>query len=407
VSIPAPETARAADPLIWWLTGALAVWYATFGLVVGPLFSSDSEWYKHAGDLLIAHWPDLPGYLRATNYHGNIPIFYLGFTALVGAARALFGAYALHALVIVNALALAATAHLVLRTVDRLAGSRISVLVVATLFALCYEQLEWVAYVLSDCTFALLATLVLCLVVAPVRDGDSPTRRLGPAWLIALLAPLYRPTGVWLAGWLLLGSTLRPIWREPSARRRAVRLRWVLLGGAVAGALMASLLGWLIMGPRFGGSPVLVTIGNFIRPGFATGAVVEARPDTYTPPPVTWLDVTSLIGKRVVYFFVFSADGLSRAHVMANAAIYVPTYLLALVAIGAALSQRRPVSLAEQRAVGLTVLAIAGFAVMHAVTIVDFDWRYRVPVYPALFLLAGLGAGHVASLAQRLRRRAA
>jgi hypothetical protein len=402
MSTQVPDTAstRAGERLIWWLTGVLAVWYMAYALVVGPLRSDDSVWYERAGELFLAYWRDPRAYLEAVSYHGAVPLFYLGFTALVGVARELFGPHGALVITVLNAVALACAAHLVLRTLFRLTHSRLPVVVAAVFFAACYEQLMWVPFVLSDSTFALLVTLVLCLAILAQRDDRIDTRRLAAACGIALIAPLYRPTGVWLIGWLLAAGALHPVWRQPSALRRAAQVRTLgLLGLAVAG-LLAVLLGLLVAAPPAEAPPLLASMLEVVRPALTSGVVVDARPETYVPLVDTPLDIVRLIGKRVIYFFVFWADGFSTRHVIANAVVYVPSYLLALVAVVAVLGRRGATTLAEQRAVVLTLVLISGFALMHGVTFVDFDWRYRLPVYPALFLLAALGAQHVATIAR-------
>jgi hypothetical protein len=388
--------ARAVDRITWYLTAGLGAWYLGFALVVGPIRSTDSLWYERAGDLLLAHWRDPRTYLEAADFHGVVSLFYVGFTALVGLVRHLVGAHSALVITVLNAVALTATAHIVLRTLRSVTSSRLAIVVTGVFFAACYEQFMWVAFVLSDTTFALLVTLVLYLSLTTQYDGRVDTRRRAAAWAIALVAALYRPAGVMLPAWLLAATALRVVWREPSMWRRATQLRTIALVAAAVGGLVAFFVGLLVMAPPAQLPTFLSSVLEVIRPELSLGTVVNGRPETYVTGIDTAFDVVRLAAKRVIYFFAIWADGFDTRHIIANALVYVPTYVLALAAIAAAFRRRDAPNLAEQRVVVVTLLLVSALALVHAVTFIDAEWRYRVPVYPGLFLLAGLGVPHVA-----------
>jgi len=43
----------------------------------------------------------------------------------------------------------------------------------------------------------------------------------------------------------------------------------------------------------------------------------------------------------------------------------------------------------------LSLALIVLFNVYHAVTILDYNWRYRTPAYPAIFILVGQGMAFI------------
>jgi hypothetical protein len=119
-----------------------------------------------------------------------------------------------------------------------------------------------------------------------------------------------------------------------------------------------------------------------------TGEVVWDRQETARTPPVTITDHGVIAADRFVRFFQFTSSGFSRMHNLVSVAYYVPLYLLGL--IGSVMGLRGGDS--KRRAVVRAALVwIGGTALVHAVTILDYDWRYRLPVVPQLILLAVCG----------------
>jgi hypothetical protein len=89
-------------------------------------------------------------------------------------------------------------------------------------------------------------------------------------------------------------------------------------------------------------------------------------------------------------------------HNAVNAAVFVPLYLLAAVALLNAFSARSRLPRAAREVAVLAALYVGAVALFQALTLVDFDWRYRLPAAPALIVLAALGS-HVLVSARAAR----
>lgn len=112
------------------------------------------------------------------------------------------------------------------------------------------------------------------------------------------------------------------------------------------------------------------------------GIVVYGRPDTYVPPPQSYMDFTQLTLTKWAYYFAPWMSGYSRFHKLVGGAFFVVVYALSLLALFR--SSRWKVAL-------LLALFIASFSLFHAVQQIDYDHRYRLPILPALCIFAVLG----------------
>ena len=126
------------------------------------------------------------------------------------------------------------------------------------------------------------------------------------------------------------------------------------------------------------------------------GMVVAERLYTYLPEPVSLADFARINLHRLGYYLVPLRSGYSTAHVALNV-MYLVLLLSCLVKGWRTLGTAGP----GQRALRFhLVLAVIYFALFHAMTFVE-DWRYQLPMWPALWLLAGIGAAAGAGAALR------
>ena len=96
---------------------------------------------------------------------------------------------------------------------------------------------------------------------------------------------------------------------------------------------------------------------------------------------MTLVDIAAITADRFVHFFAVSAAGFSRAHRLANIAFYLPLYLLALIGLVTAVRRGDDVVI-------LAAIIVLVVAFWHSLVIIDYDWRYRLPVLPYLIFIA-------------------
>jgi hypothetical protein len=118
------------------------------------------------------------------------------------------------------------------------------------------------------------------------------------------------------------------------------------------------------------------------------GIVVFDRPETYVLPPRTLFDFVVLTLTKWAYYFAPWLAGYSRVHKLASGGFFLVCYGLSLVAL--LLSPRWRLTL-------LLLIYLGAFSLFHSVQQIDYDNRYRLPVLPALSILAALGLEQLAA----------
>lgn len=349
----------------------LTAWFLAYALIGGSISSPDGTWYLESGELLRRVGWSIPAYLRDMDFHGGLPLFYLGYSAVVAATEAIFGPITVQALLALNAVALGITAFLVLREIGSASASRASQIVATVLFAIIVDQFHWTRYTLTDVTFA----LVCAVAFIGTRPSASARSRV-VAVIVIGAALIWRPTGLLLVAFLALDVWSRH-WRTGDERRALIVATLILsamiIGGTVAGMLAGRMDQQSLA---------------FVLDGFRAGAVVDARPETYAPAATDALHGVLLVCLRFLYFFLPAAQSFSRTHSLVGWLTIGPALSLAIVGVVRA-GRLSPAARALANRAGTMVLALAAFV---ALTGLDFDWRYRVPAWPFIIMLAALGA---------------
>jgi 4-amino-4-deoxy-L-arabinose transferase-like glycosyltransferase len=300
-------------------------------------------------------------------------------------------------IVAINVIAMSLAGMLLLDLVLLVTKSRVATLIAACFYLASYDLLTWLRFVLTDMMFTLLAVLALWLVVRGVMNPGLAVRR---RWILAgVLAAAFvtRPSGAILipvAGfveWWAHRPNPRSLW--------AMRLPWfvmllILVSGFVVRAwFYADMNRW----PTDFLRPVLEEYSGREK----TGEVVWDRLETHHAPPTTTMDHLLIELDRFARFFQFTSSNYSRIHNVVNVVYFVPLYLLVLYGIASGL---RGEDEKRRKVIILAALCVIAVAWLHALTILDYDWRYRLPMLPFLVLLAGCG-GDAAVRAMFRRQR--
>jgi hypothetical protein len=104
-------------------------------------------------------------------------------------------------------------------------------------------------------------------------------------------------------------------------------------------------------------------------------------------PATTWPAAMRLSAQKLIFFLTPWLPYYSRAHTVINLAFFIPAYGLS---IGALVNRNRLAPPQRRVVVVLFVYAVC-LTVFHAAMLIDYDHRYRLPLLPALILLAAMG----------------
>jgi len=126
--------------------------------------------------------------------------------------------------------------------------------------------------------------------------------------------------------------------------------------------------------------------------GEMRGIVVNNRPYTYHKMPVSVIDYVLIIADKFLHFFAVFTRDYSLKHKIFNYLFFLPTYGLSLITLYEIFRRKSKLSPEEWNLTFLSVIFVIIFALFHSITILDYDWRYRLPCMPPLIVLAGIGS---------------
>lgn len=378
---PSPATpAPGRWPTLRWADlslAAVSLLLLAIHLRAGLRLSPDSHTYIAWAGLLRQDGFDVVRYL-SHNHHVSSPGMYLLPVGLIAVLQQGFGQAWQTAFLVVN-LGLMLALLVLFRQILLGLGARWQICALLyPAFLLSADLWTWPHFVLTDMLFAL---LVLGAVGLALRQGQPGWGRRCGGVLLLLLIMLTRPSAppavAVIGGFMLLGP------RRPAALRG-----WsgpaLLAATACLVALAALGYGWLMRSVLAGDidSEQLAYLARMV----AKGMVVHDRPDTFVANDGGILDIAGLYLRRMLAFYSPYASSYSLAHLLGNAVVLG----LPLLGLLAWLSGRVRLTPPQGRAVGLLLALSLGFALFHAATLIDFDWRYRFPTLAPLLLFSAV-----------------
>jgi len=258
-----------------------------------------------------------------------------------------------------------------------------------------------VSYVLSDLMFWGLSTAVLAaavlLIAEDVDPPSSPWRLIIAGSTVVAIAFTFRPVAVPLLLTWMIAIALRA---TPMLAARATVPVFI----AAAAILMTTgVHTYLVQTPSrwpFGAPPAML---QMVSSEYHAGILVH-QADIVITPPVSTLGFLWMTLDKLLFFMTPWLPFYSAAHQVINLLFFVPAYGLALLAV----RNFARLSLAQRRVVLLLVLYVALVAAFHAMSLIDSDHRYRLPLLPAFIMLAAVGLESVRrpqTLASTVRRK--
>ena len=362
----------------WPLIAAILVLIVHGAVVLrsGVVLPPDGVTFARWADLLIANRFDVAAVVRAGGER-NVPAgMYMFFVTLVALAKLIAGARWAAVLVAANVVFDACTAAILIHLVILATRSAAAVVFALVAWLICFDVVTWVRMPLTDVLFLLLSFAAFASLAAPRLAGEPLTKKaLLRAAILTAMTLLLRPVGFL---WLILMAVVYLV-LSGRMHRRAV----------IAGALLVS--GMVFIGHtlvvRYPERWPIGTLERSVRwdaRSYARGDVIVGRPETSHRPPSTLVDYAAITADRFVHFFAFVATSFSRVHKIGGAAYYCSLYLLAIAAVIAAARRGGH----DSDVAILSAMIILTVAFWHSLVVIDFDWRYRLPVLPHLIFIA-------------------
>lgn len=356
----------------------------------GIVFPADSRWYVRAGDLLLAHkfnvfdlynapWTD-----ASAVCYTLLPLLIAVFKAIAPVSWPLLIFFA-------NTAATAAAGVLTFRLAYSTIGAT-GAAAAAIGYLAAADVIDWARYMLTDSLFLGIATLATYLMTMALVH-NAP-RYASAAAGVQLVAIVTRPTAPELL--VPFAIVLMVLWNARRQRaEEANELRSLTLGFlAVAPLILVLAVAALTFIARQHVPGALRLVIDLYR----SGVVIDGRMETYTAGGIGFTAFLATLLRRIIAFFSITAKAFSRRHTIVSILYFVPLYAAAVAGVIALFARRRARPPAEIAAY-VALLTTCTIWLSQALVIIDFDWRYRLPIMPSLLFLGAFG---VASLKESL-----
>ena len=112
------------------------------------------------------------------------------------------------------------------------------------------------------------------------------------------------------------------------------------------------------------------------------GIIIHDRPETWVKFSNSFLNVALLYFLRFIYFFNPYAESFSTIHILLN----MLQTLLIFFSICVLIFLKSEVK-SFQKTTMLIIIISLSVAFFHSFTLIDFDWRYRVPIIMPMIMI--------------------
>jgi hypothetical protein len=382
----------------------LGVYYAALAIKRGAIVYEDAAQYRGWALDLIERGYDVAVFLRDVTWDGGDIRMYLSWIALIALLIQAFGDAWATAIVAMNVAWYVLAAIIMLRLVDEIDTSRAAAPIAIGFMFVLWDYYYWASHVLADSSVNLMAIGVLAVTAKAVgapTPGKAATG-LGLALLVAAVALTFKPQAIAVFAFVLGATILTPVLRIEDSRELALRLKIGLaaglaLCGSVAYAVGAAAADPSIVSAGWLRDMIISQVQDYGR----DGSIIWQRYETYIDPPKSALDYALMFALRALYMFAPFARDYSLAHKTVNTIGLLPLYALALAGLWAVLSGHA--SVAAQKLGALALIMIVALVMLHALTAVDYDWRYRVPLFGPMLVLAVIGWERLIAILVRAR----
>lgn len=342
-----------------WILFALSVAIQfSYLRILGIHMGGDSEFYTQGGAILLqSHFS------FSTLLHKGYPLYYVAYPTLLALVKNNI-ILAVWIQIILQAFA----SVLIYRIASRLHSTTAGV-ISGLLYAVCFELFQWNTYILTDSVFLFLIVTALYL-----YTKKSSYIFLGILCVMALLRPTTAP--------FLIATMVAATWHYKKAYKITGYLTLLfIITLSVTYILSQS------AGTRLGISGYIYYFASL----FERGVLVRDR--TSLLLHVVWGPLFSVVNiytfikilfLRILLFWAPSIPDFSFAHTTLNILTLIPIYILGIFGIS---------KYGKQHILGIAVIII--FWIFQSFTELDYDWRYRIPVLPALIIFAGMGTADV------------
>lgn len=252
-------------------------------------------------------------------------------------------------------------------------------IIAGIIYAVLWELYRWDVYTLTESTNSFLVVLLVYLIVQYKFRPENNNKYIVPIGLVILALMLIKPATlpIIVSAFIVFFSDIK------------FRYKYHIAGIIVV--IFAGVVAFLLMN---GSNDRLSVAGYFsyFDGLFRKGIIVTGMPEyNFVPFKSSGNILLSILNMLIITVYKIYAywwiiiGRHSLVHKLLNLVMFVPLYVFSVV--GVVYSVKRGL----WKRISLFIIVIASYNAFHALTEVDFDWRYRYPVIPMLIVLAAYG----------------
>lgn len=247
-------------------------------------------------------------------------------------------------------------------------------------YAFLWEVFQWDIYILTDSLF--LFTIILSCYLALISLEKKQYFYWAAFLLSVCFILLLRPTSFpFLAALLILFT-----WK--------ISLRYKIFGVFVLLGILCIILAVVFShdaGSRLGISGYLHYFASLFENGVLVRDRIEFKLEVVWTSGLSLLNIFTFLKifvSKLILFWSPFAVGFSLAHKIFNFLTFIPLIILGIIGMYYSAAIKKPLN---SRFLFFLFSLIIIFWFFQALTEIDYDWRYRLPVLPFLLIFASYG----------------
>lgn len=353
---------------------AFLLFFSILTFYSGYFISPDGLGFIGWSDLLLN---DYSQYFNQEGKKGQVSIFYFTTVLIISSLRYFFESDWFFFFISINLSIYFFIYFLIIYSLYRIHYNFFIFLIITILFFTNFEQYLWVKFILSDYIHYFLSSCFIFFFLN-FKNIDNSKKNIFIACIILILAVFTRPIFpvyfIFLLSFLFLQYLPYKIHKFDSWTINIILLFFFTL-------LIIFNIGFLfIKNYNFLNIGYLEHIYNL----FLNGIVINDRPHTYLSfIELNFINMMIIELVRFFYYFVFWDQLYSLKHNILNSLTFTVMYFFALLAI----IRINTFLIYDRKNIIFLFLFILTFAFFHSITWIEYDWRYRLPIYFPLFLL--------------------
>jgi len=159
---------------------------------------------------------------------------------------------------------------------------------------------------------------------------------------------------------------------------------------------------WFIYKPQtwpfIYGSDLLV----WVRKYYLEGVIIHHQFGTYSNSPVSFIDFSLITLKRFVYYFQYWNENYSTIHNLYRHLYFTPIYFFSIYYYIKSFARYSSLNNIEKKLILFSLLLIIFNNLLHTLTIIAYEFRYQLIIFPLLWPISVLGIKELYKDAKKL-----